>query len=194
MSSHVPTTNAIKNVIKAFGNAPFTGQTADAFGRTTGITLHVVKSDSLSEVAPFYVWRDASTSDTNANNDFYNVKLAKFGTAAERGGTSGTSVVPGLNHCDVSVNPPNCTSGTPTDWQDSTTKKGVGKTLKHYAYHYGMWVNWWTSSTTTTTCPSTGLPSGIGETLGNDFVVSLGCGFLPVVVLTTNKLGHLCMN
>ena len=42
-----------------------------------------------------------------------------------------------------------------------------------------MWVNWWTSSTTTTTCPSTGLPSGIGETLGNDFVVSLGCGFLP---------------
>ena len=107
MSSHVPTTNAIKNVIKAFGNAPFTGQTADAFGRTTGITLHVVKSDSLSEVAPFYVWRDASTSDTNANNDFYNVKLAKFGTAAERGGTSGTSVVPGLNHCDVSVNPPN---------------------------------------------------------------------------------------
>ena len=75
MSSHVPTTNAIKNVIKAFGNAPFTGQTADAFGRTTGITLHVVKSDSLSEVAPFYVWRDASTSDTNANNDFYNVKL-----------------------------------------------------------------------------------------------------------------------
>ena len=109
MSSHVASTTAIKNVIKAFGNAPFTGQTADAFGRTTGITLHVVKSDSLSEVAPFYVWRDASTSDTNANNDFYNVKLAKFGTVAERGGTSGTSLVPGLNHCDVSVNPPNCT-------------------------------------------------------------------------------------
>ena len=39
MANHLPSTTAVRNVIKAFGNAPITGQTADAFGRTVGITL-----------------------------------------------------------------------------------------------------------------------------------------------------------
>ena len=79
---------------------------------------------------------------------FVSIKNTNWGTAAERGGTSG---MPGM---------------TTAGWTST------GKTLKHYAYHYGEWITYYGG-----TCTSAGLSSGLAELLGNDFVVSLGCGF-----------------
>lgn len=149
MANHQPSATAIRNVIKAFGNAPFSGQTADAFGRTTGITLHVMVSDQFSRVAPYKLWDDTGgVSDGNNGNDFRHVKDTLFGNAAERGGTSG---MPGM---------------TAAAWTST------GKVQKHYVYHYGQWITYYGGS-----CTSSGLSSGLAELLGNDFVVSLGCGF-----------------
>ena len=91
--------------------------------------------------APFNVWTGTAPS-------FVSIKNTNWGTAAERGGTSG---MPGM---------------TTAGWTST------GKTLKHYAYHYGEWITYYGG-----TCTSAGLSSGLAELLGNDFVVSLGCGF-----------------
>jgi hypothetical protein len=50
-----------------------------------------------------------------------------------------------------------------------------GKVLKHYVSHYGMWIKYYGG--VGLVCPAAGLSSGLAETLGNDFIVSLGCGF-----------------
>ena len=148
MQNHAPSTNAIKNVIKAFGNSPVANSASDGFTGTggntnnpNGITLHVVVSDQFSRTAPFNVWTGTAPS-------FVSIKNTNWGTAAERGGTSG---MPGM---------------TTAGWTST------GKTLKHYAYHYGEWITYYGG-----TCTSAGLSSGLAELLGNDFVVSLGCGF-----------------
>jgi NHL repeat/6-bladed beta-propeller len=159
MSGRQPSANAIKNVIRAFGNAPFANSQPDSFNRGTinglahgGITLHVVVSDQFARVAPFNVWTDT----TPGLNDFRGVKEANFGTAAERGGTSG---MPGM---------------TASAWSST------GDVLKHYVYHYGQWVTYYGGACTDGTDADTlvdGLSSGLAELLGNDFIVSLGCGF-----------------
>ena len=43
--------------------------------------------------------------------------------------------------------------------------------MKHYVYRYGIGAKSWGSP------PTACSPSGIAEVLGNDFIVSLGCGF-----------------
>jgi hypothetical protein len=143
MANHAPSTNAIKNVIKAFGNSPVSNCSTctDGFGIKDGITLHVIVSDQFARTAPFNVWTGTAPS-------FNSIKTADWGTAAERGGTSG---MPGM---------------TAAGWTST------GKTLKHYAYHYGQWITYYGGS-----CTSAGLSSGLAELLGNDLVVSLGCGF-----------------
>lgn len=161
MSNHVASDTAIRNVIKAFGNAPFTG-TNDAFSRSGGITLHVVKDETnLVEKAPFFVWRDPSGVPVDTDDSFLEVKNKDFGTVAERCTlptiATCTPIMPGMNNAG---------------WIST------GKVLKHYGYHYGLWINYY-GPASQTTCPSAGLSSGLAETLGNDFVVSLGCGFKP---------------
>ena len=68
MQNHAPSTNAIKNVIKAFGNSPVANSASDGFTGTggntnnpNGITLHVVVSDQFSRTAPFNVWTGTSS-------------------------------------------------------------------------------------------------------------------------------------
>ena len=121
-----------------------------------GITLHVIKDGTISTIPNnLFVWKDPSSlnfNDNVATNDFFNVKKTNFGTSTERGGTS---LMPGM---------------TTAGWSST------GKTMKHYAYHYGLSVNFY-SKTNGLTCPSGGLSSGVGEVLGNDFVISLGCGW-----------------
>ena len=60
MSDRRPTDTAIQRVIKAFGNAPISG-TADAFGNTKGITLHVIVSDPISPSPSYKVWTGSSS-------------------------------------------------------------------------------------------------------------------------------------
>jgi len=144
MANHLPSSDAIKKVITAFGNAPISNSNTDAFSRGGGITLHVVVSDQFGRVAPYNVWTDATPS----LDDFRGVKESNFGTAAERAGTSG---MPGM---------------TAAAWTST------GKIQKHYVFHYGQWITYYGG-----TCTSSGLSSGLAELLGNDFIVSLGCGF-----------------
>ena len=92
-------------------------------------------------------------NDGNALNDFFNVKKTNFGTVTER-------------RQEHRAMPDTDTAG----WSPT------GMTLKHYVYHYGLSVNFY-SKTKDLTCPSRGLSSGVGEVLGNDFVISLGCGW-----------------
>ena len=143
----VPSDTAINNVIKAFANAP---------APNGPITLHVKKDATISTIPNnLFVWKDPASlnyNDNIATNDFFNIKKTNFGTAAERGGSSG---MPGM---------------TAAGWSST------GKTLKHYFTHYGLSVNFY-SKTSGLTCPAGGLSSGVGELLGNDFVVSLGCGW-----------------
>ena len=80
----------------AFGNAPITkqsptgaAQTADSFGRTQGITLHVVVDEPVTHVTQINVWTDG---DTDLNNDLAHIKEGsgtsfidgRFGKATER--------------------------------------------------------------------------------------------------------------
>ena len=140
-TGYMPSDIAINNVIKAFAQAPATANAP------AGITLHVIKDDSLTTIPNnLFVWKDPASlnfNDNNALNDFFNVKKTNFGTTTERG---------------------------TANWATA------GKTLKHYAYHYGLSVNFY-SKTNGLICPSGGLSSGVGEVLGNDFVISLGCGW-----------------
>ena len=167
MSDRRPTDTAIQRVIKAFGNAPISG-TADAFGNTKGITLHVIVSDPFSPSSSYKVW-------TGSTPSFSGTKVSLFGTVSERT-NSPVNVMPGM---------------TPTGWTNT------GKTLKHYVYHYGQWINYWGGSCVDGSDSDTlvdGLSSGIAELLGNDFVVSLGCGFGGGVVSggsSATRLGSL---
>ncbi len=180
MKDRSPSTTAIKNVIRAFGNAPNTllapaNTAADSFGRTDGITLHVVISDEFPRQAysgnSYSAWKDG---DATITNDFKSVKeslscsvppcaagLAPglFGTAAERAGTSG---MPGM------------TGGSNGAW--ATT----GDTMKHYVYHYGQWISYYGAACVDSADSDTlvdGLSSGLSEQWGNDYLISLGCGF-----------------
>jgi subtilisin len=157
MSSFAPSSTAIKNVVRAFGKAPLSNSVVDAFNNLNGITLHVVKDNSLATVNNLFVWKDPAElnfNDNNAGNDFFNIKKNNFGTSTERGGTSG---MPGM---------------TAAAWTST------GKVMKHYVYHYALSANYY-SKTPGLTCPVGGLSSGLAETLGNDLIVSLGCGFKP---------------
>ena len=136
MTGHSPDAAAIKDVIMAFGNAPITGQRADAFGRTQGVTLHLVVNEPVTHVTQINVWTDG---DADLNNDFAHIKE---GTA--------TSFTDGK-------------FGTSSERQNAKVLN-----MKHYIYRYGIFAHTWGTS-----CG----PSGMGETLGNDFIVSLGCGF-----------------
>ena len=134
MSSHPLSQAALERVIKAFGNAPVTNtgtDNLDAYQHTNGITLHIVKDESITEDPTFSLW-----------TDFFPLKASKFGTSTERG---------------------------TTDWATS------GKAEKNYAYHYALGINKYGQDPCNTSSGS--YSSGLGEILGNDLVVSLGCGF-----------------
>lgn len=143
-STFKPNPSAIKDVIMAFGNAPIINSAADDFGRTKGITLHVVVDEQLTPASgdpPIAVWSDTNTV---GGDDFDSIKLgcptcspptpAHFGTVAERGSADAARILD----------------------------------MKHYVYRYGIFARTWGSS-----CG----PSGVAEVLGNDFLVTLGCGF-----------------
>ena len=111
------------------------------------ITLHVIKDGTISTIPNnFFVWKDPSSLNFNDN-------VATNDFFNVKGTNFGTTTERGT-----------------ANWANA------GKTLKHYAYHYGLSVNFY-SKTNGLTCPSTGLSSGVGEVLGNDFVISLGCGW-----------------
>jgi len=154
MGNHAPSANAIKNVIKAFGNAPVSNSASDDFGTSNpnnpnGITLHVVVSDQFNRVAPFNVW-------TGSDPSFNSVKMGPYTGAGCKVGTTTTA-----SPC----------WGTAQE-RASAGWTSTGSTLKHYVYHYGQWITYYGG-----TCTSSGLSSGLAELLGNDFIVSLGCGF-----------------
>ena len=55
--------------------------------------------------------------------------------------------------------------------------------MKHYVYHYGVFAH------------SIGIlcgPSGMAELRGNDFIVSLGCGFTGTAGSQMNRQVRLC--
>ena len=112
-----------------------------------GITLHVIKDGTISTIPNnLFVWKDPASLNFNDNN-------AQNDFFNVKGTNFGTTTERGT-----------------ANWANA------GKTLKHYAYHYGLSVNFY-SKTNGLTCPSGGLSSGVGEVLGNDFVISLGCGW-----------------
>ena len=112
----------------------------DSFGRTQGVTLHIVEDESITHVTQINVWTDG---DADLNNDFAHIKE---GSAASF--TDGRF-------------------GKATERQDANGAKLLN--MKHYVYRYGLFAHTWGSA-----CG----PSGMGETLGNDFIVSLGCNFV----------------
>ncbi len=61
---HKPLASAIKDVIMAFGNAPISNTATDDFGRSKGITLHVIVDEdvatTVAEDVPLKVWADTS--------------------------------------------------------------------------------------------------------------------------------------
>ncbi|HEY1248527.1 MAG TPA: hypothetical protein VGE97_06045, partial [Nitrososphaera sp.] len=164
-SGFVPSDTAINNVIKAFANAPA------APNGPGPIALHVIKDDTISSIPNnLFVWRDPAPSynDGSATNDFFNVKKTNFGTVKERTGTGTSSSGIFIKSQTPAITPAQAWSTT-------------GKTLKHYGYHFGLSVNFY-SKTSGLTCPTnptstTGFSSGVAEVLGNDFVISLGCGW-----------------
>lgn len=90
---HQLSSDAIKDVIRAFGqgfgNPTITNAGPDAFGRTAGITLHVVQSEQIidHQLEYVYAWKDPTTAagephDENNFNDFAFLKKEKFGTGA----------------------------------------------------------------------------------------------------------------
>ena len=145
---------AISRVVNAFAKAP------------VAIALHVTRDETIPDGASgiptnFFVWRDPAENpvvgpnfdDGNPNNDFFNVKKVRFGTPTERSGTA------------LTCTPTPCTASAWTS---------TGDTMKHYFARYGMSVNFY-SKTVGLACPAAGTSSGVGEVLGNDFVISLGC-------------------
>jgi hypothetical protein len=88
-------------------------------------------------------------TDGNPNNDFYNIKQNNFGTDIERSQNSNPLI-------------------------DNNLLKA-----KAQAYHYALFAH------SIGPCPldsdpnGLGTPSGVAEVNGNDFIVSLGCGFGP---------------
>lgn len=167
MTNHHPDDNAIKDVIKAFGNSPVTNTETDAFGRTGGITLHVILDEQLTRVTPIWAWKDSGSDDGIYNNDFKSIKERHFGF---------------LNNPANIDNPADERASCPANapCSPSTITSDLTLLLKHYVYHYSTYiVNW--QGTPATSCG----PSGTGEILGNDMIVSLGCQFV-----LTDSQGH----
>jgi hypothetical protein len=167
MQGHQPDPNAIKLVIKAFGNGPVSDTVAPNGlpgypNGLKGVALHVVVANgngnptsttpyATPNQATFNVWQDdcsrfTNCNDGNNNNDFRHVKLNNFGTYAEVHGT-GSQWSSG------------CTA-TPTAGAIQCPRDA-----KAQAYHYGLFIR------------TFGGPSGVSELPGNDFIVSLGTGF-----------------
>lgn len=155
MTGHRPDNNAIRDVIKAFGNSPVTTNTVtDHFNNLNGITLHVVIDEEiLPYVTPINAWKDPPSSscagrppgeDCDDNNDFKHIKHGSDASSTD--GRFG-----------------------------SPSERALGAMIldmKHYVYHYATFiVNW--QGDPLTPCG----PSGTAETLGNDLIVSLGCNF-----------------
>ena len=149
-AGYQPSKEAIKDVIMAFGNAPITNAAADDFGRTKGITLHFVLDESLPGTGQIAAW-----SDTNgvAGDDFDSIKLGCPTCSPTVAGHFGKLSEHGTTY--------------PLPTTDTARKID----MKHYVYRYGIGAKSWGSP------PSACSPSGIAEVLGNDFIVSLGCGF-----------------
>jgi len=117
-----------------------------------GYVLHVVVNENnLSLQDPFFVW---TNGDANLANDFDNVKKDRLGTLDDR---------------ERAV-------GTPTDGQVGSLRAGSDYLeAKALVFHYGLFVK----NIGATVCPAQN-PNGISgqaELNGNDFIVSLGCGF-----------------
>lgn len=117
--------------------------------RPVPIFLHYDIDDPLVHVAALNVWLDNETP-TNPDNDFYSIKQIKFGTSTERSGSGNQPL------------------------QNNDMLKA-----KSQAYHYALFVH------SIGPCPhdsdpnAPGTPSGLAEVNGNDFIVSLGCGYGP---------------
>jgi hypothetical protein len=142
-----PNDDAIKKVIRAFGNAPITTNTnTDEFNHLNGITLHLVVDEPLTHVPQLNIWQDPTSQcgtgdDCNSDNDFRHIKEGTLGSITD--GHFGTA-------------------------SEHVSGGGTKLNMKHYVYHYGIFAD------------SIGAPcgpSGIAEVRGNDFIVSLGCGF-----------------
>jgi len=168
MLNHHPDDTAIRDVIKAFGNAPITPQNtaSDDFNRLGGITLHVVLDEQLQRVNPIWAWQDnGGIDDLNYVNDFKSINERHFGlfnNPANIGNPSDERApCPPTSSCD-----PNLIRGD------------LPLLLKHYVYHYALYAVTWIGSPVVNCGPS-GTPSGTSETLGNDIIVSLGCNFGP---------------
>lgn len=156
MDGHSPNVDAIKDVIRAFGTSPVSNTATDPFSHSNGITLHVVVDEKITPyVTPINVWQDPSTSNCPPRppgedcDDTNDFKHIKHGT-------------------DVSL-----TDG----WFGSPTERAAPfgsmiLDMKHYVYHYATFIANWQGDV-----PTNCGPSGTSETLGNDLVVSLGCGF-----------------
>jgi len=118
-----------------------------------GYTLHIVVSDSsIALVDPMNVW---ISNDGNNANDFDNLKKDYFGTANDR---------------DRAV-------GTVGDGQSGSLRAGSDYLVaKAMVFHYGLFVK----NIGSTACSGNGI-SGQAELNGNDFIVSVGCGFTGTV-------------
>lgn len=168
MANHHPDDNAIKDVIKAFGNAPVINSANDDFGRSGGITLHVVLDEQLQRVNPIWAWQDNNgIDDGNYVNDFKSIKERHFGFLNS---PSRIVIPPELaNPADERAPCPNPLTA-PCGL--NVIQADLPLLLKHYVYHYNTYVvNW--IGTPVNNCG----PSGVSETLGNDLIVSLGCNF-----------------
>ena len=75
MQGHRPLIQALRDVKTAFANAPVTNPNG-----INGINLHIQLDEQLPYVASLNVWKASS-------NDFFGIKQAKFGTAADHGAT-----------------------------------------------------------------------------------------------------------
>jgi hypothetical protein len=176
MTGREPNYDGIKDVIKAFGNSQVTNTATDDFGRSPGITLHVVKDESLTMVpAVIWAWQDTGgVDDGNYNNDFKSIKERHFGLKN--------------NPLRMPDNPADetapCPSNAPCSASTITGKKEL--LLKHFAYHYVTIVANW-QGTPPTNCG----PTGLAETLGNDFIVSLACAFQGGVGSKNDQAGTL---
>jgi hypothetical protein len=172
MAGRDPDPIAIKDVIKSFGNSPVLNAVNDDFGRSTGITLHVVRDEALTSVPPvIWAWQDPSP-DNNFNNDFKSIKERHFGL------NNNPLKMPDNPIDERAPCPPISTCSV------STIQSTLPLLLKHYVYHYNTFVANWQGNPLT----SCG-PSGTAETLGNDFIVSLGCGFYNGVGTKNDQAG-----
>ena len=86
MNTHAPDSQALTDVTNAFQSHSFGGKVIDFHPDTDEVNL----TEVTASAGGLGVWvdPDATTMDTNVNNDFFYVKKFKFGTAAERVATA----------------------------------------------------------------------------------------------------------